>query len=52
MTLMGADILLYPTAIGSEPHDPNINSKLHWQNVMIGHSAANQIPVIALIELE
>ena len=47
MTLMGADILLYPTAIGSEPHDPNINSKLHWQNVMIGHSAANQIPVIA-----
>ena len=47
MTLMGADILLYPTAIGSKPHDPNINSKLHWQNVMIGHSAANQIPVIA-----
>ena len=47
MTLMGADILLYPTAIGSEPQDPNINSKLHWQNVMIGHSAANQIPVIA-----
>ena len=47
MTLMGADILLYPTAIGSEPHDPTINSKHHWQNVMIGHSAANQIPVIA-----
>ena len=47
MTLLGADILLYPTAIGSEPHDPTINSKLHWQNVMIGHSAANQIPVIA-----
>ena len=47
MTLMGADILLYPTAIGSEPHDPTINSKFHWRNVMIGHSAANQIPVIA-----
>ena len=47
MTLMGADVLLYPTAIGSEPQDPLIKSKLHWQNVMIGHSAANQIPVIA-----
>ena len=47
MTLMGADILLYPTAIGSELHDPNINSKLHWQHVMIGHSAAHHIPVVA-----
>ncbi len=47
MTLLGADILFYPTAIGSEPQDPKLNSKTHWQNVMIGHSAANQIPVIA-----
>ncbi len=47
MTLLGADILFYPTAIGSEPQDPMLNSKTHWQNVMIGHSAANQIPVIA-----
>ncbi len=47
MTLLGADILLYPTAIGSEPHDPTLNSKNHWKNVMIGHSAANQIPVLA-----
>ena len=47
LTLMGADVLFYPTAIGSEPHDPSIKSKSHWQNVMIGHSAANQIPVIA-----
>tara|TARA_B100000902_G_scaffold201734_1_gene192235 strand:+ start:314 stop:1171 length:858 start_codon:yes stop_codon:yes gene_type:complete len=47
MTLLGADILFYPTAIGSEPQDPTLNSKTHWQNVMIGHSAANQIPVIA-----
>ena len=47
MTLLGADIILYPTAIGSEPQDPNLNSKKHWENVMIGHSAANQIPIIA-----
>ena len=47
MTLSGADILLYPTAIGSEPHDPLLDSKDHWQNVMKGHAAANQIPVIA-----
>jgi len=31
MSLMGADILLYPTAIGSEPQDPSLNSKAHWQ---------------------
>ena len=47
MTLSGADIILYPTAIGSEPQDPNLNSKKHWENVMIGHSAANQIPIVA-----
>lgn len=47
MTLLGADMILYPTAIGSEPQDPNLNSKKHWENVMIGHSAANQIPIIA-----
>ncbi len=47
MTLLGADILLYPTAIGSEPQDPSLNSKNHWKNVMIGHAAANQIPVLA-----
>ena len=38
---------MYPTAIGSEPHDPTISSKDHWQNVMKGHAAANQIPVLA-----
>ena len=47
MTLLGADIILYPTAIGSEPQDPNLNSKKHWENVMIGHSAANQIPIVS-----
>ena len=46
MTLLGADMILYPTAIGSEHQDTNLNSKKHWENVMIGHSAANQIPII------
>jgi len=46
MTLMGADILLYPTAIGSEPILPK-DSKDHWQHVMMGHAAANIIPVVA-----
>mmetsp|Transcript_47947 Transcript_47947/g.116604 ORF Transcript_47947/g.116604 Transcript_47947/m.116604 type:complete len:413 (-) Transcript_47947:326-1564(-) len=47
MALMGADILLYPTAIGSEPQDPTIDSSSHWQRVMQGHAAANMIPVVA-----
>ena len=47
MTMMGADLLLYPTAIGSEPHDSTISSLEHWKNVMKGHAAANQIPVLA-----
>ncbi|UWG95414.1 N-carbamoylputrescine amidase [Dehalobacter sp. DCM] len=47
MTLMGAEILLYPTAIGSEPEDGSIDSKDHWQTCMLGHAAANLIPVIA-----
>ncbi len=47
MTMDGAEILMYPTAIGSEPHDSTISSKDHWQNVMKGHAAANQIPVLA-----
>ena len=41
MALQGADILLYPTAIGSEPQDPTINSSDHWQRTMQGHAAAN-----------
>jgi len=47
MSLMGADILLYPTAIGSEPQDPALDSANHWQRVMQGHAAANMIPVVA-----
>lgn len=47
MALKGAEVLLYPTAIGSEPHDPTIQSRDHWQRTMQGHSAANLIPVVA-----
>ena len=47
LTMQGAEILFYPTAIGSEPQDPDLDSRKHWKNVMIGHAAANQIPIVA-----
>lgn len=47
MTLMGAELLFYPTAIGSEPDGSGTDSKQHWQRCMQGHAAANIIPVIA-----
>jgi len=47
MVLMGADILLYPTAIGSEPEEPDLNTKDPWQWAMIGHAVSNVIPVVA-----
>ncbi|MCF6780432.1 N-carbamoylputrescine amidase [Stutzerimonas stutzeri] len=47
MALMGAELLFYPTAIGSEPHDPNITSRDHWQRVQQGHAGANLMPLIA-----
>jgi N-carbamoylputrescine amidase len=47
MALMGAEILFYPTAIGSEPQDSAIDSKDHWQMCMLGHAASNLVPVIA-----
>lgn len=47
MALMGADILLYPTAIGSEPPNPSYDSSTHWQNCMRGHAAANIMPLLA-----
>ncbi|MGF1446719.1 MAG: N-carbamoylputrescine amidase [Pikeienuella sp.] len=47
MALRGAELLLYPTAIGSEPQDPTHDSKAHWQNAMRGHAAANLVPVLA-----
>lgn len=47
MVLQGAEVLLYPTAIGSEPPDPGYDSRPHWQRVMQGHAAANMVPVVA-----
>ena len=43
---MGAEVLIFPTAIDSEPTLP-IDSQKHWQNTMCGHAACNIIPVIA-----
>ncbi|MFO0323680.1 MAG: N-carbamoylputrescine amidase [Burkholderiales bacterium] len=47
MALQGAELLFYPTAIGSEPHDATIDSREHWLRVQQGHAAANVVPVIA-----
>ncbi len=47
MALAGAQCIIYPTAIGSEPADPSWDSSRHWQRVMQGHAAANIIPVMA-----
>jgi len=47
LVLDGAEVLLYPTAIGSEPGDPGYDSSGHWQRVMQGHAAANMVPVVA-----
>ena len=46
LALLGAEILLFPTAIGSEP-TLGKDSRVHWRNVMVGHAAANMMPVIA-----
>ena len=45
LALMGAELIFYPTAIGSEP-EIKIDSKEHWQRVQMGHAAANMVPVI------
>ena len=47
MTLKGAQILFYPTAIGSEPYDASLNTKDPWQRAMAGHAVCNAIPVVA-----
>lgn len=47
MSLMGAELLFYPTAIGSEPQDSSIDSYPHWCRTMLGHAAANLTPVVA-----
>ncbi|MGA3119565.1 MAG: N-carbamoylputrescine amidase [Polyangiaceae bacterium] len=47
MMLLGAELLLYPTAIGSEPHEPDLDTRDPWQRAMIGHAVANVVPVVA-----
>jgi N-carbamoylputrescine amidase len=47
MALAGADLVFYPTAIGSEPEEPELDSRDAWQRVMIGHAVANSIGVVA-----
>lgn len=47
MALMGAEVLFYPTAIGTEPQDLDLDTKDPWQRVMVGHAVANAIPVVA-----
>ena len=47
MSLMGAELIFYPTAIGSEPENATVDSKNHWQRCMLGHAASNLVPVIA-----
>ena len=47
MALMGAQVLFYPTAIGSEPYDASFDTSRIWRRAMIGHAASNCMPVIA-----
>jgi N-carbamoylputrescine amidase len=47
MMLQGAQILFYPTAIGTEPENPSLDTKDLWQRAMIGHSVSNVVPVVA-----
>ena len=47
MAQMGAEVLFFPTAIGSEPHDGELDTKDPWQRAMCGHAVSNIIPVVA-----
>jgi N-carbamoylputrescine amidase len=47
MVLEGAELLFYPTAIGSEPQDPSLDTHRQWQRAMQGHAVANAVPIIA-----
>ncbi len=47
MALMGAEVLVYPTAIGSEPYDAELDTSAMWQRAMQGHSVSNCMPVLA-----
>ncbi len=47
LMLQGAEILLFPTAIGTEPHDPDLDTSRMWRRAMIGHAVSNVVPVVA-----
>ena len=47
MALMGAELLLYPTAIGSEPYDTDLDTSRMWRRAMQGHAVSNCMPVVA-----
>jgi N-carbamoylputrescine amidase len=47
MALMGAEVMCFPTIIGSEPHNAAMDTASHWQRTMQGHAAANMVPVVA-----
>jgi N-carbamoylputrescine amidase len=47
MALLGAELLLYPTAIGSEPYDPDLDTSRMWRRAMVGHAVSNCMPVVA-----
>ena len=47
LMLRGADLLFFPTAIGSEPHDESLDTAAPWRRAMQGHAVSNVVPVIA-----
>jgi N-carbamoylputrescine amidase len=47
LMLDGAEVLLFPTAIGTEPHDPDLDTSRMWRRAMIGHAVSNVVPVVA-----
>jgi len=47
MMLMGAELLFYPTAIGSEPHDTSLDTARLWRRAMVGHAVSNVVPIVA-----
>jgi N-carbamoylputrescine amidase len=47
MAVMGAQVLFYPTAIGSEPHDATLDTRVPWRRAMQGHAVSNVMPIVA-----
>ena len=47
MMLQGAEVLMFPTAIGTEPHDPSLDTRRMWRRAMVGHAVSNVVGVVA-----